>query len=107
MDAALKTPRKFVPKGTAAEVIAILLNVSYALKIDAATIVKIFRKEEPVDKWVILLDEFFDSCPLPFMEEFMNENSFSLEDLMRIYYKLPKSMQSNRFREVLEDGRLE
>ncbi|MDR3279470.1 MAG: hypothetical protein LBT23_03060, partial [Synergistaceae bacterium] len=81
IDTALRTPRKFVPKGTAAEVIAILLNVSYALKIDAETVVKIFRKEEPVDKWEVLLDEFFADCPVPFIKDFMAENGFTSDDL--------------------------
>jgi hypothetical protein len=105
-DIALKTPRKFLPKGTAGYAITILLNVSYALKIDEETLKKIFLKEEPVDKWILLLDEFFYGCPLPFMQDFMDENGFSLEDLQDIYYSLPKYKQSERFKKVLTDGQL-
>jgi hypothetical protein len=83
LDAALKKPKKFVPRVPAAEVIAILINVSYAVKIDAATVVKVFRREKPVDKWDVLL-----------------------EGLKHIYYQLPKSRQSDRFIKVLADGQI-
>lgn len=106
-DTLLETTKKFVPKCTATEAIVILLNVSYALQIDADTLVKIFRKEESPAKWAILLDEFFPDCPLPFIREFMEENDIALSDLKDIYGKLPLFFQNSRFKKVLADGRLE
>jgi hypothetical protein len=98
---------KFVSKAPAAEVIAILLNVSYALKIDDATVVRIFRGEEPVDKWDVLMDEFFSGCPLELIKDFMGENGFTPEDLKHVYFQLPGSRQSKRFMKVLANGQLE
>jgi hypothetical protein len=88
-------------------VIAILMNVSYAVKIDASTVLKVFYGEEPVDKWDVLFDEFFADCPVEFMKRFMAENGFTSEELKNIYYQLPKSRQSDRFIKVLTNGQLE
>jgi hypothetical protein len=106
-DMALKTSKKFVPKCTAAEAIAILLNVSYKLKIDADTLVKIFRGEESPDKWAILLDEFFSDCPLPFIQRFMSENGLTMNDVKNIFFKLPSALQSRKFEEIIASGKLE
>jgi hypothetical protein len=105
-DMTLKTTKEFMPKASAAKVVSVLLNVSYALKIDADTLVRIFRGEEPTDKWFILLDEFFSDCPLPFIQRFMQENEFTLNDVKDVFFKLPLSLQSGRFKGVLADGTL-
>jgi hypothetical protein len=87
-------------KFSAAQSIAISLNVSYTTQITPDEIVQIFRGEIDWQPWRILLDVFFNELSTTEIKKFMSENNISIEQLSAVYDVLPEIYQGSRFKDM-------
>ena len=94
----------FIP-APAVKAIRIRVNVSTASTIDECTLLNIFHDPTTnLEQWIPQLEELFSTVPLSMIERFMLENSLSIGDIKRVFYRLPPVWQNSKFKQDLESG---
>jgi hypothetical protein len=87
-------------KYTAAQCVAISLNVSFRRSISPEELILIFKQEADWRLWTSHLDVFFGELPVTLIQSFMSENNLHLDQLSYIYDLLPPVLQGKLFREM-------
>jgi hypothetical protein len=90
-------------KLTAAECVAISVNVSLKDSISPQTLVRIFRHETDWEPWEFHLVVFFNELPNIMLIKFMKEHDLLIEDLFNIYNELPAIWQGDKFKAFYND----
>jgi hypothetical protein len=91
-----------MPKMTATECVIVSVNNSLKREyfITSDELVKVFKKETDWKPWNSQLITFFDEVSPWLINEFMNENNLSLDQLSEVYDSLYPVWQGRTFREM-------